>query len=128
MKNRKERIIPFTIIGLMMFISSFKLIDNSGLAICGWWILSAGIALWLTVPLLIFWGKPSAHMLPMGAAVALFMHEGYVWASNDMLFISGIAILCAGFVASSRLFLKAHTNKELIVGTILGILVILPML
>lgn len=126
MHHRKERIIPFLFISIMMFIISYKLIENSGLEIVGWWILSAGLALLLSIPILYFWMKPSAHVMPLSAGVALFLHEGFEWYSNDLIHLATVTVLILGLVASARLYLKAHKPVELLIGTILGILVILP--
>lgn len=128
MDIRKERILPFFFISIMMFIISFKLVGDSGLAIIGWWIMSSSLALAVCIPFLWFWNKPSAHIMPLGAAIALFMHEGLVWHNNSLLLAAALALVVWGLVASSRLQLKAHNFTEIVIGTIIGILVILPLI
>ncbi len=63
--------------------------------------------------------KASLHMIGCTSlAVFVFMFTSYlaITALNTVAFL----ILCMGFVASSRLYTKAHTPIELIAGILLG--------
>ncbi|MDB4347198.1 phosphatase PAP2 family protein [Bacteroidia bacterium] len=127
-ENRKERIIPFAIVGLMMFISSIQLLDNSALVYCGNIALAASIGLVVSIPFLIYCCKPSAHVMAIAAGATAYLKEGFTWYSNDLLLIGTILILLVGIIASARLFLNAHTFPEILLGALIGILVILPIL
>jgi hypothetical protein len=75
----------------------------------------------LALILLFFRIKASLHMVAISALtifiIGLSIH-------NQTRNINGIAflVLMNGFVASSRLEMKAHTPKELVIGLILGII------
>jgi len=127
-ENRKERIIPFAIVGLMMFISALRLLDNSALEFCGKIALAASIGLIANIPFLFFWCKPSAHVLACSAGAFAFLKEGFSWYSNDLILIGAIFIFLTGLIASARLWLNAHTILEILLGALIGILVILPII
>lgn len=66
-----------------------------------------------------FWFKISLHASGWGGFVAVYLYllTNY-GAANFYPFI--ITVLCAGLVGMSRLYLGAHTNKELYAGYISG--------
>ena len=65
--------------------------------------------------------KASLHMIAISSLtifiIGLSMHLGI-----QSPFTIVLLILLNGFVASSRLEMKAHTNKELIIGFVLGVI------
>lgn len=71
--------------------------------------------------LLFFKTKASLHMVAISAftvfAIGLSIHN-----QNQDLIMIAFLVLMNGFVASSRLELKAHTPKELVIGFLLGTL------
>lgn len=127
-ENRKERIIPFFIVAIMMGISSFKLLDNNALEFCGKISLSASIGLLINIPFLYFWNKPSAHVMAIVGGTTAFLKEGMAWYSNDLIIIGGILLFIAGIIASARLILKSHSLSEILLGGLIGFLVILPII
>jgi len=64
--------------------------------------------------------KISAHLASAGSAIAflLLMH---FYLSINLLFPIIIAILLAGIIGSSRLYLRAHTNEEVYYGFFVGL-------
>jgi membrane-associated phospholipid phosphatase len=63
--------------------------------------------------------KISAHLASMGSAIGyLFLIHFYI--GYTMLIPITTTILLAGIIASSRLYLKAHTTTEVYSGFILG--------
>lgn len=65
--------------------------------------------------------KASLHMIAM-SAVALFFIGLSIHTQTRNINIIAFLILMNGVVASSRLEMKAHTPKELIIGFLLGII------
>ncbi|WP_426094047.1 hypothetical protein [Flavobacterium sp. DSR2-3-3] len=63
--------------------------------------------------------KASLHMIAI-SSLTVFIIELSMHLQIQNTFIIAILILLNGFVASSRLEMKAHTNNELILGFILG--------
>ncbi|MFY0675561.1 MAG: hypothetical protein JXQ87_19355 [Bacteroidia bacterium] len=83
------------------------------------WTLIA-IALGMLVAFVVnFWFKISLHASGWGGFVAVFL---YLLADfgSDYFYPFMLSVICAGLVGMSRLFLGAHTNKELYFGYISG--------
>lgn len=65
--------------------------------------------------------KASLHMIGITSLfVFVMMLTNYL--EIDATYTLAYLIMCIGFVASSRLFMKAHTPIELIIGMIIGAL------
>lgn len=64
--------------------------------------------------------KTSLHLLSMGSATGYFIVFQMLYNIHVLPLII-ILILLSGLLASSRLYLKAHTAKEVYLGFILGI-------
>lgn len=65
--------------------------------------------------------KASLHMVGISSLVA-FCIAMSVYTQRNLLVEISILFLLNGFVGSSRLYMKAHTPKELIVGFLVGFL------
>jgi hypothetical protein len=65
--------------------------------------------------------KASLHMIAM-SALALFVIGLSLHTQTRNINIIAFLVLMNGFVASSRLEMKAHTPKELVIGFLLGII------
>jgi len=65
--------------------------------------------------------KSSLHLVSMGNAVCFFLIISNLY-SLSILPIIMILILLSGLLASSRLYLKAHSPKELFLGFSIGII------
>lgn len=83
------------------------------------WTLMA-ISLGMLIAFVVnFWFKISLHASGWGGFVAVYLYLlSYYGASYFYPFM--IAIICAGLVGMARLYLGAHSNKELYVGYISG--------
>ena len=79
-------------------------------------LLTAAIA---TLLLLFLKFKTSIHLLGMGSLLLFFIGLSIHFEINITLAIGTITLL-SGLVASSRLYLKAHTITELLIGFIVG--------
>lgn len=64
--------------------------------------------------------KTSIHLLSMGSAVGYFIVFQLIYNTSVLPLII-ILILLSGLLGASRLYLKAHTPKEVYLGFILGI-------
>ena len=85
-------------------------------------ILFYGTSLSLTCIYLLFSVKlkSSLHLVSMGNMIGFFLIMTNI-NSLSMLPIIILLILLSGILASSRLYLKAHTPVELLIGFSLGI-------
>lgn len=64
--------------------------------------------------------KTSLHLLSMGSAVGFFLLFQQIHTANILPLII-ILIILSGTLASSRLYLKAHTPKEVYLGFFTGV-------
>jgi hypothetical protein len=64
--------------------------------------------------------KASLHMIGI-SSLAAFIYG--LMFFNNLSIINSVAfsVICIGFVASSRLYMKSHTNFELFIGTLIGL-------
>jgi len=121
LKTQKDRIIPYILCQLFYFwifwvcknftpslppvITSFML----GV------LLSASVALMANI-----YYKISMHSIGMGGLIGIFL---VIMNSNTMLMTWPlcIALLATGLVCSSRLLVSDHTNKEIYMGLLAGL-------
>ncbi|RBW55263.1 MULTISPECIES: hypothetical protein [unclassified Tenacibaculum] len=115
----KERKVPlFFMIALLFFLAELfqKLNIVKDLS-----YLFYGIVLGLTITYFLFFTrlKSSLHLLSMGGAVGYFLIFQEIHGINILPIII-IFIILSGLLATSRLYLKAHTPKEVYTGFFLG--------
>lgn len=67
--------------------------------------------------------KPSAHMGGIGGFTGLIFILSLNYQLNLLLLI-GLCLVVSGFLASARLYLKAHTIGEIIFGYFSGLLIV----
>lgn len=86
-----------------------------------YFFLGALISTLLTLILIVLHFKASIHMIALSGmtlfVMAISIHYGIPFVSLIAFLITMI-----GFVASSRLYMQAHTMRELLVGILVGIL------
>ena len=75
----------------------------------------------LALVLLFFGTKASLHMVAI-SALTLFVIGFSIHNQTRNINLIALLVLMNGFVASSRLEMKAHTPKELVIGFLLGII------
>ena len=71
--------------------------------------------------------KASLHMMGI-SALTLFVFGLTLHYQTQNIALIVFLILMNGFVASSRLVMKAHTSKELIIGILLGSIPQIPLM
>ncbi len=117
-KERKSPIIFLLVLSLMMG----RLLLNTGIATpLAYSFFGGSIALLVTFLLFFKDIKTSLHTLGIGSLIGFVMVLSIEFKINYTLLISILFILF-GFLATSRLYLKAHKPSEVYIGLILGIL------
>ncbi|MDT0294576.1 hypothetical protein ACFQ3R_12445 [Mesonia ostreae] len=71
--------------------------------------------------------KASLHLMGISGVFAFILMLSFLYQTN-MIFLISILIFLTGWIAASRLQLKAHTGKELIYGILLGLIPYLSLL
>ena len=65
--------------------------------------------------------KASLHIMSMASFLGFFLIFSSIHSIN-ILPIAAIIVLLTGILASSRLYLKAHTHREIYLGFFIGII------
>lgn len=83
--------------------------------------VGAIVSTFLALVLLFLKKKASLHQLSI-SSLTCFVIGLSVFNEVNLIYSIALLVLCNGFVASSRLVLKAHTMNELFLGFICGVL------
>lgn len=115
----KERKYPLYIGCILLFMIVYKVIPNNYVNELFFFFTGMLTALGAALILLFLRFKCSIHLLGMSSILLYAIGLGIHFESNLTLLI-GVLILLTGLVASSRLYLKAHTPTELLIGFLIG--------
>lgn len=122
MEKAEDRKWPYAV-GALCFYFTASLVNSAGLAKEAYhFLLGSASTILLHLPLLKYL-KPSAHMAGFGGFLGLLLSVSAKYALNLLPFIAGFLVL-GGLIASARLALKAHTEKELLLGFLSGLILI----
>ena len=121
LKKIKERRIPLLLMVLIFYgiangLSYLEAFQDVSLL-----FYATSLALSVTYILLFIKLKTSIHLISLGISCGFFMLLTIIDNQSYLLVII-INLLLAGFLASARLKLKMHTNKEVYLGFLIGIL------
>ena len=116
-KERKSPIIFLLVLSLMMG----RLLLNTGIAApLAYSFFGGSIALLVTFFLFFKDFKTSLHTLGIGSLIGFVMVLSIEF-QIDYTFLISVLFILFGFLATSRLYLKAHKPSEVYIGLILGI-------
>ena len=115
----KERRIPVIFMILILYflgntIIQIPMIRNLGILFYGTSLSLISIYILFSVKL-----KSSLHLVSMGNMFGFFLIMTNIY-NLSILYIILLLIFLSGILASSRLYLKAHTPLELLIGFFLG--------
>ncbi len=114
-----ERKYPLYLSMLIYLMILYKVIPLNYINELYYFFVGLLIGSFATLIMLFFKVKSSIHMLGMGSILAYLIGLSIHFEINITIAISLLTLFC-GLVATSRLFMKAHTPTELILGFMLG--------
>jgi len=120
MTDRADRLIPFIFISVfyllttIMFTVKFSINPSVNL------VFFATTAIVILVTLFTLRLKVSVHGAGAGGMIGFLAAFSVMDPLNRLLVPLALSIIVAGIVMSARLFLNAHTPKEVYLGTFLG--------
>lgn len=117
----KERKIPLLLMILLFYLLGNTLFRNPFIRDLGTLFYATSLGLVTIYLLFIFKLKTSLHLLSLGIAVGFFLLLSIIYITSFLPLIV-VLILISGILASSRLYLKAHTPKEVYLGFFIGVL------
>ncbi|WP_347173455.1 hypothetical protein [Polaribacter uvawellassae] len=116
----KERKIPLFLMLLIFYILGNSLINISDFKELGMLFYGTNVSLAIIYLLFSFQIKSSLHIMSLSSALGFFLLFGNIY-SISILPIAVILIILIGVLASSRLQLKAHNQKEIYLGFFIGL-------
>lgn len=116
-----QRKIPLFLQSLLLIILITKSITVEELPELFYFYLGSIISSLLALLLAFFHKKASLHMLGISSLTIFCIFCSIRFQYKPVMLIS-VLLLLNGLVASSRLYMKAHTPKELLLGYTIGIL------
>jgi hypothetical protein len=123
MKDRRERVIPFIFISGIYVIVTYLLYSRSRFSPD-----DNFLKLMIIIDLLVlvstistFFFKVSVHSVGIWGVIGITILLTKVSEVNTLFYATIALILLAGMVMSSRLQLQAHTNREVMWGSVLGL-------
>ncbi|NER09545.1 hypothetical protein SAMN06265375_101948 [Muriicola jejuensis] len=119
LEKTEERKYPLMISLILLFMILLKVIpDNYNVELYFFFLgliaASSTCLLLLYIPF-----KTSLHMMGMGSILMYLIALSFHFERNIVMAIS-LMFFASGLVASSRLYLKAHTRTELLIGFLVG--------
>lgn len=122
MAERKDRVLPFLMIavfyGVVCSMFYYKVSVNVNFNK----LMLIVTALTVVAAVVTFFFKISVHSLAMGGALGILLPLNKA-AEGELLYPAAALIVLAGVVMSSRLYLQAHTLREVGYGAAAGFLV-----
>lgn len=119
--DRRERLLPLLIGAVCYVLCAVTIAKIPSALFVRKFMLAAACCEVLCLVVTLRW-KISLHLTGMGALIALLVVMNVVGVGNMLLPLS-VAILCAGALASARLYLGCHNGAQVLAGFCGGFLV-----
>ena len=116
----KERRYPLIIGILLNLMVAYKVIPQNYIQEIYFFFIGLIIALGAVFLLLFLKVKTSIHLLGM-SSLTMFLVGLSIHFEINITFAIALLTICTGLVATSRLYMKAHTKTELLIGVLLGL-------
>ncbi|MGB6267855.1 MAG: hypothetical protein WBF67_02500 [Olleya sp.] len=120
LKTTKERILPLVVNCVIIGLLLLRVFPINQIPELYFFIIGVLISNITCLLFAVFKFKASLHLVATGGVFMFFVAFAIHFSVNINGSLALIALI-TGAVATSRLYLKAHTSKELIVGLIIGI-------
>lgn len=119
LESLKERVVPLIINGGIIIYLIFRIFPPSEISVLYYFFLGTLISTVCCLILVWLRVKASIHMIASSGilmfCIALSLHY-----TINLLWLITIGFLLLGAIASSRLYMNAHSYKELIIGVFAG--------
>jgi len=120
LKTTQERIYPLILNGILLVVILKHIIDYYEFPVLYFFFLGILFSNISCLCLVLMNFKASIHMIGIFGLLFFFVTLNLFFSKN-LTSIIAITTIIAGGIASSRLHLKAHDYKELIIGAFIGI-------
>ena len=125
LENRKERIAPFSFITILYVAVTYIFYSRTRIGLHDNLLKFLIIIdiLVLAATLITFFYKISIHSMAIWGFIGILVPLNKVSEDGRLFYPTIIAVALAGIIMSSRLQLNAHTPREVLVGSIAGLLI-----
>jgi hypothetical protein len=122
LEDKRERWIPYLFISIYylfiwFYIKKISLFEG---VIATSFLLSSILIFALFI--INYWIKISAHVLSVSAILGLVLRLTFHFNEVNQLLILLLCVFITGLVATARLYLNAHTTKEVVFASVLGVI------
>ena len=117
----KERRYPLMINLILLLMILLKVIPDNYTIELYFFFLGLIAATSTCLLLLVLRFKTSLHMMGMGSILMFLIALSFHFERNIVIAIS-FMVFASGMVATARLFLKAHSRAELLIGFLVGLM------
>jgi membrane-associated phospholipid phosphatase len=123
MEDRKERVFPFILVSLIYVCITYLLYWKSRIDVTDNFLKLMIIIDMLVVgaTLITFFYKVSIHSLAMWGVIGILIPLHKINDAGTLFYPAVVSVILAGIVMSSRLALGAHTLKEVLWGSVVGL-------
>ncbi len=121
MPTVKERRYPLYVHILLLLLIIYKVIPNNYILELHFYFLGLIAGAMTALMLLFFKLKVSMHLMGMGSLFMFLVCLSIHFEINITLAIS-LLTLATGLVTTSRLYLKAHSKPEVLIGFLIGLI------
>jgi hypothetical protein len=123
MADRKERILPFIFITFIYLSITYLLFSKTRMGFHDNFLKLMMIIdlLMITATVTTLFFKVSVHSVGIWGLIGITLPLTKISEVNMLFYASLVLILLAGLIMSSRLQVGAHTSREVMVGSILGL-------
>ena len=128
LENREERLIPFIFVAVFYAITSYMFVYKVRVnPVVGVMLVSTTVLIILLTIITLF-EKISIHSAGMSGVVGFLIVFALKYPDSTVLYPLLVMIVLAGLVMTSRLYLNAHTPREIFSGFLVGFTVCFGML
>jgi membrane-associated phospholipid phosphatase len=118
--SRKERIIPFLAISIIYVVTTFLFYNKLRFSQnFNYLILLVTVLVVVSAALTLLY-KVSVHSLAVWGAIGIILPLNKALEQSYLLWPTAIALVIAGVVMASRLYLNSHTPRQVLVGSLVG--------
>lgn len=123
LRSRKERLIPFIGISVIYVALTFLFLYRLPFSINFIKLIAIVTMLVVASTIFTFFMKVSIHSLAMWGGVGILLPLNKAMEDTTLLWPTAGVIVIAGVVMTARLYLQAHTPREVLYGSISGFII-----
>ncbi|MDZ7649861.1 MAG: phosphatase PAP2 family protein [Cytophagales bacterium] len=118
--TRRERIVPVLAISLIYVVTTFLFYNKLRFSSNFNHLILLVTVLVVVSSLLTLFYKVSIHSLGVWGGIGIILPLNKALEQSNLLWPTAIALVIAGLVMSSRLYLNSHTPRQVLVGSLVG--------